>query len=690
MGSKRSAAGLVAALMGGMLATALPALAQDAQVADANPHDHGDVEEIVVTASPLGARQFDVLQGTSVLSGEALERSLATTLGAALDNLPGMSQTGFGQGASRPIIRGQGGDRIRILSGGIGSIDASTTSPDHAPALDLATAKRVEVVRGPATLMYGSNAVGGVINVLDGRIPISAPKDGVDGFARIGVGSNANERSLAAGIDAKLDSPIVVHVDGFWRQTDDFKFPGTLESARLRAQEAAEGTVEEEDTGHKAANSSLTQKGATGGVSYIADWGFLGASVSRLESNYGIPADHSHGDEGEEEGPVRIDLGQTRVDLMGEINQPFLVFDTTRLRFGWADYKHTELEDGQPGTQFLNKGWEGRVEMVQRQFGALSGAVGVQASQRDFEAIGEEAFLPPSKTVQVGAFTVQRLDLGPWSLEGGARLEQQNIKANSIDYDRDFTMVSLSAGASYKLGDGWLAGISLSRTERAPNAEELLSDGAHLATSTYELGDRTLGKETGLGGELTLKKTGGPITGSANLFLTDYDKYIYERYTGQEQDGLPVAAFSATDARFWGFELEAAAELFRQQDSSVTLDAGLDYVRAEDTANHTDLPRIPPLTFRTGLEYAQTSFSTRLEMVWADSQDKAGAFELPTDGYTVFNASVDWHPIADRDVTMLFEVRNITNEEVRLSTSFLKDQLPQPGRDFRMALKMAY
>jgi iron complex outermembrane receptor protein len=403
MGSKRSVAGLAAALMGGMLATALPALAQNAQVADANPHDHGDVEEIVVTASPLGARQFDVLQGSSVLTGEALERSLSTTLGAALDNLPGMSQTGFGQGASRPIIRGQGGDRIRILSGGIGSIDASTTSPDHAPALDLATAKRVEVVRGPATLMYGSNAVGGVINVLDGRIPIAVPKDGVDGFARIGFGSNADERSLAAGIDAKLESPIVVHVDGFWRQADDFKFPGTLESARLRAQQAAAGETVEDDQGHTANNSSLTQKGATGGVSYIADWGFVGASVSRLESNYGIPPDSGSSDDEEEEGPVRIDLGQTRVDLMGEINQPFLVFDTTRLRFGWADYKHTELEDGAPGTQFLNKGWEGRVEMVQRQFGALSGAVGVQASQRDFEAIGEEAFLPPSKTVQVGA-----------------------------------------------------------------------------------------------------------------------------------------------------------------------------------------------------------------------------------------------------------------------------------------------
>lgn len=689
------------AMAGGLLGAA-PALAQTAT----NPHGRPDVEEIVVTASPLGQRRFDILQGTSVLSGEALDRALATTLGEALDRLPGVSQTGFGQGASRPVIRGQGGDRIRILSGGIGSIDASTTSPDHAPALDLATAKRVEVVRGPATLLYGNNASGGVVNVLDGRIPVATPEGGVDGFARLGLGSNADERSLAAGIDARLNSPLVLHVDGFWRQTDDYKIPGFMESAALRAAEAAEHEGhdhddEEEEVRGRVPNSSLTQKGATGGLSYVGDWGFFGASVSGLRSDYGIPAGHSHGseehdhehDDGhehEEEGDVRIDLRQTRFDLMGEVNQPFLIFETTRLRFGWADYKHTELEGGEPGTRFLNEGWEGRLELVQRQMGNLSGAVGVQANSRDFQAIGEEAFVPPSETVNIGAFTLQRLDFGPLAVEGGVRLEQQSVKAGSIDFDRDFTTVSVSAGSSYKLGDGWLAGLSLSRTERAPNAEELLSNGAHLATGTYELGDPTLGREKGLGGEVTLKKTGGPLNGSVNLFYTDYSDYIYEAFTGAEEDGLPVAAYGATDARFWGFEVEAAADLFRTAERSLIIDAGLDYVRAEDRTAGTDLPRIPPLTLRTGLEYAQANVAARVEMVWADDQTRTAAFETPTDGYTVFNAWVDWHPFPQRDISMLVEVRNITDEEVRLSTSFLKDRLPQPGRDFRLALRAAY
>ncbi|OYQ32476.1 hypothetical protein CHU95_16925 [Niveispirillum lacus] len=691
--------GLVAILMGGM-AAASPTLAQQVPAADNSTHDR--VEEIIVTASPIGAKRFDILQGTSSLSGEALDRAQSTTLGEALDRLPGLSQTGFGAGASRPIIRGQGGDRIRVLSGGIGSIDASTTSPDHAPALDLATAKRVEVVRGPATLLYGNNAAGGVINILDGRIPVAEPKDGVDGFARIGIGTNANERSLAAGVDARLDGPFVLHLDGFYRQTGDYEVPGLLESAILRDAEGEEhGDHDEEEAEGRVANSDLIQKGATSGLSYIADWGFFGASASRLESNYGISAGHSHADHGHEEGethaeeegeegPVRIDLGQTRLDLMGEVNQPLGPFETTRVRFGWADYKHKELEGSETGTRFLNKGWEGRIELVQRALGNLSGAVGVQANSRDFQAIGDEAFVPHSDTDQMGIFTLQRLDLAPFAVEGGVRLERQNVQASSVDFDRDFTTVSVSAGASRQWGGGWMTGVSLSRTERAPNAEELLSDGAHLATSTYERGDSTLGKETGLGVEATLKKSGGPVNGSVNLFVIDYDQYIYERLTGAEEDGLPVAQFSATDARFWGIELEAETTVLRNDQVTVTLDGGVDYVRATDRDANTPLPRIPALSARAGLGLELATVAARFEGVWTDKQKRTAALELPTDSSLVFNASMDWHPFADQDITLLLELRNLTNEEVRLATSFLKDVLPQPGRDFRLSLRAGF
>lgn len=699
----------LAAVMGGMF-TALPAMAQEQAAADANAHDR--VDEIIVTASPMGTRRFDILQGASSLSGEALDRALSTTLGEALDRLPGVSQTAFGPGASRPVIRGQGGDRIRILSGGIGSIDASSTSPDHAPALDLATARRVEVLRGPATLLYGNNAMGGVVNVLDGRIPIAEPKDGADGFVRLGLGSNADERSLATAVDARLSGPFVLHLDGFWRRTDDYKVPGFLESRALRASEDHDHDDHDHDHDHeeeargRVANSDLTQKGATAGLSHIADWGFMGVSVSRFKSKYGIAAGHTHaeGDDHDhdhdhdhdddhdhgEEGPVRIGLAQTRVDLMGEINQPFALFETTRIRFGWADYEHKELEGDEVGTRFLNKGWEGRLEFVQKAFGNLSGAMGVQASKRDFQAIGDEAFVPPSDTVQTGIFTLQRLDLSPFALEGGFRLERQDVKARSIGFDRDFTTFSVSAGASRQLGQGWMTGISLSRTERAPNAEELLSDGPHLATSTYELGDPTLGKERALGVEATIRKSGGPITGSINVFLTDYDDFIYERFTGAEDDGLPVAQFTATDARFWGVEVEGAATLLRNDSLAIIWDAGLDYVRATDRSNDTPLPRIPALSLRTGLGVELSSIAAHVEMVWTDKQTRTAGFELPTDSSTVFNASIDWHPFAGQDITLLLEGRNLTNEEVRYSTSFLKDMLPQPGRDIRLSMRAGF
>lgn len=703
------------ALTGSAAAALIPAaaLAQPAATAqDPVVHGRAGVEEIVVTASPIGRSRYDVLQGTSVLSGEALDRALSASIGETLDRLPGVSQTGFGQGASRPVIRGLGGDRIRVLVGGIGSIDASTTSPDHAPAVDLATARRVEVVRGPATLLYGNNAVGGVVNVLDGRIPVEQPEGGADGLVRLGYGSNADERLAAGALDVGLSPNIVAHVDAYWRKTDDFEAPGFVRSAALRALEEEEHEHEEgeeheheEEPRGRVENSNLEQKGATGGLSVLGDWGFFGASVSRNETNYGIPAGHEHAEEEDdhEEGeehehehehaPVRIDLEQTRFDVMGEINRSFLAFETVRLRFGYADYEHAELEGDEVGTRFLNEGWEGRMELVQTPVAAFggtqSGVVGLQMSDRDFEAIGEEAFVPPSTTFQAGAFLLQRLDIGALALEAGARFERQTVEAAAIGFDRDFTGISLSAGAGYTLPGGWLVGLSLSRTERAPNAEELLSNGPHLATGTFELGDPTLGEETALGAEATLKYASGPSFGALNLFVTNYDDFIYGRFTGAEAEELPVSQYIAADARFWGFEIEAGTEQ-AMGPGALVLEASAEYVRATDRANNDPIPRIPPLSARASVGYELPDLAGRLELVWADDQNRAGPLELATEGYTVLNASVDWHPVADRDLTLLFEVRNITDEEVRLATSYLRHELPQPGRDYRIALRAGF
>ena len=377
-------------------------------------HDHGhDVDVVFATASPHKKSRFDILQGSNILSDDKLQESLEATIGETLSNLPGVSSTAFGQGASRPIIRGLGGDRIRVLINGIGSIDASSTSPDHAVAGDPLTAERIEILRGASTLLYGNNAVGGVVNIIDNRIPFYVPENGVSGRARLSVDSVSNDRSGGGAVDFAVTDNFVVHVDGYFRRTDDFSIPGYAESARQRALEEAEH--EEEQFG-SVENSDVDNKGGTFGAGWIGENFNFGMSFNINDSDYGVPAHgHEHGEE--EEEIVRINLDQKRFDLKGDIQQDFLVFEEARLRFGYADYKHIELEGDEVGTTFTNKGWEGRLEFVQQQVGNLHGTVGVQIRDRDFSAIGEEAFVAPNDTFQWGVFALEEIEIEPITFE---------------------------------------------------------------------------------------------------------------------------------------------------------------------------------------------------------------------------------------------------------------------------------
>lgn len=662
---------------------AVMALTHGARADTDKPAHHDDhLDEVVVTASPLGASQFDVLQGTSILHGEELAKAGGRSLGDLVGNLPGVSQTGYTSGASRPVIRGLGGDRIRVLVDGLGSFDASTASPDHAPSVDTATAKRIEVVRGPATLLYGNSAAGGVVNVIDGRIPQERPENGIEAFGSGFYGTNGDERSGAGGVTMALgDTPLVAHVDGSYRKTGDITVPGFARSEALRALDP-----QDDEARGKLENSSVREASVTGGLSYVGDNGFLGASVSHYSTNYGIPVNIEEPGEPPE---VRIAMKQTRVDVSGELRTPFLAFETARVRFGYGDYQHAEKEGEETGTEFFNKQWEGRLELVQKNWGDLSGAWGVQASHRDFEVVGDEAFVPPSLTDQIGVFTVQKLDIGAVAMEAGLRFENQTLKARDIGYDRSFGTLSASAGASWTFAENWLTGFSAYRTERAPTAEEVLANGPHAATFTFERGDLALGKETATGVEVTLKKSKGPVTGSLNAYYTSYDDFVSEQFTGEIEDGLRVVQFTPVSARFYGFEAEAAVEVWRGGDASLKLDAQADYVRAQDSTNGRPLPRIPPLRLTGGIEYAQERFSARAEVQWADGQNRFGVAELPTDGYTTVNLSLDWHPFADRSVVLMLEGRNLTDAEIRYSTSFLKDYLPAAGRNIRIGIRAA-
>ncbi len=684
-----------------LIAVTVAASAQDQRSVQ---HDEY-IEELVVTSDPLRKTTRQSLQGTQILAGEDLSRALAATIGDTLDRLPGVAQTGFGPGASRPIIRGLGGDRIRVLVNGVGTIDASTTSPDHAVASDLSNAERVEVIRGPATLIYGNNASGGVVNVLDGRIPTQLPDDGLSGSSGLTYGTNADEILGNVGATASFGNNIAIHVDGFLRETDDIDIPGFARSDALQAAVPLEDG--EEEIQDNLPNSDQQNFGGNVGISWIDDRGFFGVSVGYLDNNYGIPAELEGEEEGgdgeEEEGGVRIDIEQIRFDVAGDRSFDGFI-ETARLRFGYADYDQQELEGDEVGTLFLNDGWEGRLELAHAPIGALQGVFGVQLRSRDFAAIGEEAFVPANEQFQYGFFLVERAELGDWNFEGGLRFEFQDNDLEDDSLSRSFFGFSASAGSSYALSETTSLTGSVFYTERAPNPEELFSGGPHLATFTFEVGDPNLQEETSIGGELGLRWQTDWARATANVYYTSYDDYIVDLFTGEldpDEGALPVAQFSNQDAEFYGFEFDASFTIYEFGNDHIDLDIGADFVRAQLTDIDADVPRIPPLSLKAGLSYHSDRFDIRIDGEYADDQNRifsddvvlpvgVSSFEFPTDSYFLLNAAVDYRPFDDQDITLSFQARNITDDEVRLASSFLREFVPQQGFDARFSIRVGF
>lgn len=673
-------------------------------------------DEIIVTASPIGRSIEETIIGTSVISREELQQRLENSIGETLRREPGISSTFFGPGASRPVIRGLGGDRIRVLDSGIGSIDASATSPDHSVAVEPATAERIEIVRGPGTLLYGSSAAGGVVNVFSGRIPSDVPEDGIDGGLRVGLSSVDSGVETAGGFDVSLgragNGTVVFHGEGFHRRADDFDIPGFAESAAFIAAEEAEAdgdeAEEEEEVFGTAENSFFESTGGSAGLSWIFENGFIGVSGTATDTTYGIPGGHGHEeeeghdedghdedghDEEEEEGDVFIDLKQRRIDLAGEVEGDFALFEKAKIRFGYADYEHIEFEGpGEPGTVFANEGWEGRFELIDKPIalgnGVLKGAVGLQFRSRDFSAIGDEAFVPPTQTSQFGIFALKDYETGPIRFELGGRYESTSHEVVETGLERDFDSFSVSGGVGVTPQEHVFFGVTGFRTERAPSTEELFSNGPHLATDAFELGDPTLGEEVGHGVEATARYHNDRFSVALNGFYTSYNDFIYEAETGAEEDGLPVFAFQANDAVFRGFEFEAEAELFKLGAFDVHADGAVDFVRATiDVSGNENLPRIPPLTVLAGIEAKSTAADWRFEVEHANQQNNVTEFELPTDGYTVLNTYITLRPFHETSsLAVRVAATNLTNEEVRLHTSFLKDLVPLPGRNFRVSV----
>lgn len=631
-----------------LISVANAAYAQDSDIMD----------EIIVTGSPLTRSVDEAITGVSVLSGEELSNRLAGTIGETLKSEPGVSSTFFGAGASRPIIRGQGGDRVRILTNGIGSIDASSASPDHAVAAEPAQAERIEVLRGASLLRYGSSGSGGIINVIDGRIPNKRPDGDISGALRIGASSVDLGREVSASIDKAIGNNVVVHTDGTFKQSDSFDGP--------------DGRI---------SNSAVKTSSVTGGVSYIGNKGFLGGALHSFKSDYEVPGDPDEA--------VSIVLTQTRFDLNGKLDMDGFI-EKLQIFGGYADYTHTEFEaPGEPGTVFTNEGYEVRVEAIQREQKGWAAAYGVQLRQRDFAAIGEEAFVPPTNTQQIGLYTFQEKEIGNFHLEGAVRYENTKQQNSVTSQDIGFNLLSVSAGSDVHLTDAIRFGGTVFRTQRAPTTEELFSNGPHLATDQFEVGDPSLAKETATGVEAAfrVREDGHYLT--VNAFYTDYSNYIFERETGAEEDGLDVFQFTGEDASFRGFEVQGGMDVAEIGNFTLKADALAEYVRAKTDSGN--LPRIPPLSVLAGIEADSERFNFRAEVDYAAAQNKVETFETPTDDYALVNVFATWRAPTDaQDVRLSVSVLNLLDDDARQHTSFLKDVVPLPGRNVRFSIASSF
>jgi iron complex outermembrane receptor protein len=690
------------------VAAASPALAQPApdaaptDGAGADPHDHVPAE-IVVTGA-LRQNRLDALSGVAVIQGAALDRAIRPSIGDTLEHTAGVSATSFGPTASKPVLRGMQGERVRLLTDGIGSIDVSNTSADHAAVVNPLLAERIEVLRGPQSLLYGSSAIGGVVNVIDRRIPTSVPDEAVHVGAVGGYGSAAHERLLAGTLEVPLGGGWVAHADGSWDKSDDLRIGGFALTPALRAEalttaDSGLGDPEIDYAANAAVggvlpNTAARTWSAAAGLSYINDGGMLGVSYTHSDSLYGVPIRFATAPGAGQEAP-RLAMKQDRFDLRAEIKGDGAI-EKLLVRAAYGDYRHAELApDGSVGTTFLDKGIEARLELTQAKAGAWRGASGLQFVNRDFNVIGDEAFLPKNGTQSLGLFTLQQLDYGALKLEAGARFEHARITAQPgagqpqfFSGERRFDTLSLSGGASYAVLPGWRLGLALSRTERAPAAEELFANGPHAGTEAYQIGDPHLGIERATSVEASFKGGDADLGAELSAYYIWFSKFIYDARTGAAIDGLPVYQGRQDDARWYGFEAEGHATLARLGGWKLAADGLVDAVWAT-IDGYGPAPRIPPLRLLGGIEATNRKLDLRAEAEHVTAQNRVALNETPTPAYTVVNLSAHWRPWGeDRPVTFALSANNLFDVVARRHASFLKDYAPLAGRDIRLTARV--
>jgi iron complex outermembrane receptor protein len=657
-------------------------------------HAQHEIEEIRVVATPLEQSVAEIAQSVTVIGGDDLRRAQSTNLGETLAGQLGMSASSFGAGASRPIIRGLAGARVKMMEDGIDSLDVSTVSVDHAVSVDPLVAEQIEIFRGPTTLLYGSGAVGGIVNTVTNRIPESAPADGFDAGFELRGDTVADDRTGAFRLDGGGDA-FAWHVDALRRESGDYEIPGEAELHHPGEEEEEE---EEEHAFGILENSAVETSSAAFGGSWLGDDAFFGVSVSGFETLYGIPGHHHEEEaplpgEEEEEEHVRVDLDQTRFDIKGGWSNISGALDAINLRIGVNDYEHRELEGAEIGTLFENQAYEGRLEFLHAPWGEWDGAFGVQFGEREFSAIGEEAFIPPVDTTTLGVFMLEERGFDDWTLSIGGRLEDQEHRPSDGSPNVSDTAASLSLAAIRTLAGDYALALHVAVAERLPVAEELYANGPHLASQTFEIGDPALGTETSRHMDIGLRKTGGTLTWTVTAFYTSFADFIYLRDTGtaDAESELTIFQYAQEDAEIMGLEAELFAPIAQIGSGELDLRLYADTVRGELDSGE-DLPRLPPLRVGARLQYHDEGLILGLESAWYDDQEDTAPFEEATSGYTMVNADLSWTlPRASGpEISLFLKGANLLDEDARRHTSLVKDLAPLPGRNFVAGLRATF
>ncbi|GAA0616216.1 TonB-dependent receptor [Brevundimonas kwangchunensis] len=679
-----------------------------AQTAPAQSQQATELDEVVVTAVPLGRGANDVVSSVAVLGGDELVHRRQATLGETLSGIPGVSSDTFGGGASRPVIRGQTSPRVKVLNNGAAMLDASEISPDHAVSVEPLLVDSIEILRGPSALLYGGGAIGGAVNVVDRRIP-TRTVEGITGAVEARAGTADDERTLVAGVTAGLGS-FALRLEALKRESGDYDIPSFQTP---HEEHEGEGEEEEEhdhgpfDTLAGSFNDTST---VTIGGSWIGQRGYFGVAYTEQQSDYGLPGhsheyedchphgsslhcgghdhggddhDHDH-DHGEHESPV-VDLRSKRVDVRGEIRQPFSGVERISLRGGFTDYAHDEKEGDEVSTTFTNEGYDARVEVEHSPIGLMRGVVGVQTMRSDFAAVGEEAFLPETRTTANALFAMEEFDLGDLRLELAARQEWQEVEAVGQPTVKHEPF-SISGGAVWSVSPEWSVAGSLSRSQRAPSAQELFARGVHLATNTYEIGTADLDVETVTAAEVSLRRTRGATTMTASLYRYGYDGYIFAD-TLDAYEAFRLIRYDQADAVFTGFE----GEIKHRFTPWFTGEVFGDLVRAKFDNGGGAVPRIPAARLGARGEFLWNAWSGELEYTHAFEQDRISTYETVTPGYDMVNATVAYDfTVGGVGAQVYLRGNNLLDELALNHASYLTNVAPLRGRNIVLGFRATF